>query len=849
MRMTGIVAVENEQEGLYVNGLGIPIEISDSVLSNNTHGLRLVQCISKSTFRSVVCTSNREAGIFSDNSDGLLDMSAVTMTGNNKYGLSYVKTDICKPSALAGNNARQLTIRVSEFHNNHECGVNIKENCGLPSVIDTTKFLSSKKGFSASYGNSNIAIKNCTFTNHADISVVIRTGGNVAVYNGSFHSSNRAIDVASSSNKITIEKCKFVNHTELSVMINPGGNVIVRNNVFNNNHMSCLDIQNGGSDMSVDRNSFKGNAIDSSLPLYILDLTTISAVVILRTSASVTMRLNQFVNPDMQFQLATTVRDIDYSIDALYNYWGSADVNLIASSIYDYHHQGALASVRYYPYLLQRSDNTDIVQKYPDVIRGHNIGGVIRDKIELFDTHMPYHVTKDLIIHATGTLLIGEGVMLEFEPGRGILVMGTLQVLGSSSNEVVMTAKRQTRHPHMRLLNEYEEGQTVSGIVQIFSNTTWRSLCYRSFSKETATLDFLCRAIGFERHYRYNSVQNSTLSVESLPTLQCRSGRFSECKFPDEGFTTCSDDAVLALTCQRNFWNGIHLEIDAHPSIIRNTRLYHTNHRPSFAISRAAIHVDFLQNHEIDNVLIEDMFDHQSSRGLFVSRVGNHCKSVNMLTVTMCRGTAVMCHDSRIHLHDLNATCMRQHAGNGVYIESKRATIAGLKTKLIVPFTTVSKEEITRNKSLFLNVNSRMLPQGSEHYIRVTTSDDNRINVEIVRGTFSSCANQVLFVYDGLRNDSVAVGLMAGPDGTLFHSTGSSIELWMRQELWMQQDYGGCMDAVLHVYVSQGKISQHISLHNMLFAVFINTCFYGTKHKNSHMSACMHEHICCSVMK
>ena len=761
MQLTGIVAVDNGQEGLYIKEIGTPIEISDSQLTNNTHGIRLTRCNSNINVRSIICRTNREAAILSDNSDGLLNVTDLTVTENNKYGLSYVKTDICKPPILAGVYARQLNIRNSEFREIRESGVIINEKCGMPSVI----------------GNSN------------------------------FHSNNRGIQTSNenSNNKIAIEKCTFVNQTHISVTINSGGNVIIRNDVFTNNHDSCLEIQARVTKINIERNMFTGTSLESPLPLYVLDLTTICAVVILRSKALVTMRHNMFNNPDVQFQLATTVRDIVYSIDARYNYWGSADINDIASSLYGYHQQGVLANILYHPYLesANEDDYNNASRQYPDVVQGHNIGGIITDKIELYDTHTPYHVTKDTIVGASGSLLVAEGVTLEFEPGRGIIVMGTLQIHGSSSNEIIMTTRRQTRHQRVRLLNEHEEDQTVSGVIQVYSRAAWRSLCYNSFNKDRPTLDFLCRATGFEGHTQYNSIQNNSLSVDSMPTFQCRSGRFSECVFPEDGFTNCSADSVLEMTCRRNFWTGIHLAIDANPSVIRKARLYQTNHRPSYAPSQAAIHVDFLQNHVIDNVHIADMFDHQSSRALFVSRVGVDSNSVDSLTFVIRRGIAVEAHDSRIHLHDTNITCIREHAGIGIHVEPKRAKIAGLRNELIVPFPSVSTTDITHNKSLYLNVNDRSMPYNSDHFVRITASEGDRIAAEVVRGSFpSSCSAQTVTFHDGLRNESAAVGLTAGPDGTLFHSTGSVAEIRVQR----YRGYSTCVNAVLHVYAYKGNV-------------------------------------------
>jgi hypothetical protein len=761
MTMERIFATDNGQEGLYIKEIGIPIEISDSQLTNNTHGLRITQCNSNITVTSVTSNMNRGAGVMSDNSDGILKITRLGVAGNRKYGMWYTKKDTCKTPILPVVFARQLHISNSEFREHRESGLNIAEKCGMTSFIGNTNFQSNNIGVKTLCDNSN--------------------------------------------NNMTIEKCEFTNHTYISVAVNNGGIATIRNNVFKDNKYSCIDIQEKGIAMSLERNVFTGTVVENSLPLYVLDLKTISSVVILRNKAFMRLRYNVFNNPDIQFQLATTVRDVVYAIDASYNYWGSADVNDVTNSLYGYHHQGILAKIFYHPYLESADENdyNNASQQYPDVVQGRDIGGIVTDQVELLDTRIPYHVTKDVIIHSDGYLKIGEGVTLEFEPGRGIIVMGALDIRGSSSFEVNMVAiKQQNRHPHVRLLSEQVEDQMISGVIQIYSGAAWRSVCYHSLNKDSATLDFMCRAAGYEGHTGYTSVQNNSMSFYSLSTIQCRSGRITECIYPAGVFTNCSGDAVLGISCRSNYWTGIHLTIGAQPSIIRNARLYQTNHRPSFHPSHAALHVDILQNHVISNVHIADMFDHQSSRGLFVSRIGVDSNSIDYLSVVIRSGIAVESHDSRIHLNDLNVTCVRSHAGYGVYVESKLSTFVYLRNEHIAPFTSFRKAHVARSKPLFLNVSDRSLSNNADHYVIVSTSEGYKIAAEVVRGSFSACSTEKFYFYDGLHNESAAVGLTYGLDGQLFRSTGSTVEIRLRR---LHYHYD-CLNVVVYIYAYKGNV-------------------------------------------
>ena len=732
------------------------VTISDSQLKNNSRGLHLMKCESNCTVRSVTCEGNRRTGIYWDNSVGHLNVTGLIAAGNRNHVLVFYKYDTCSSSA-----STQLNIDNSEFRDSLEDGVTVYTTCGVKSVIANSQFHSNNRGIkSQNYNNNN--------------------------------------------NKIVIERCTFVNQTEISVTVDIQGAATIKNNSFLNNRNVCIDIEKVQKTMSLERNIFTGNSIEKPLPLYVQELSTISAAVILRSKISMTLQYNVFKNPDIQFQLATTVEDAEYTIDARYNYWGSVDINDVMNSLLCYPRQRLLAKILYHPYLDSEDDDSynATSRRYPDVVQGHDIGGIVTDEVELYDTHTPYRVTTDIIVHATGSLLISAGVTLKFESGRGIIVMGTSQVQGSSSNEVIMAAKRPTRHSRMRLLNEQEDGRTVSGVIQIYSFGAWRSVCYRSFYKHEATLKFMCRATGFVGYNDYNSVRNKSLSVRSLPTFLCRSGRFSECEFPADGVANCSGDSILQVTCLRSFWTGIHLAVDARPSVIRNARMYQTNGRQSYAPSCAAIQVDFLHNHVIANVHIADVFYHDSSRGLVVSRVGVSTDPVSSVTVVMSRGKAVESLDSRIVLHDLNVTSTQNSYGTGVYVKPKHPSPAMLRKELIVPFTSVTSVHVTVTESLFLNVGDSLLKRYHDnyYYFRVTTSEGNKLAADVIRGTFSStCSASTLAFHDGLRNESVAARLTAGPDGELFRTSGAVFEVGVRRP-----GYSSCMNVVWHVYVYTG---------------------------------------------
>ena len=495
-----------------------------------------------------------------------------------------------------------------------------------------------------------------------------------------------------------------------------------------------------------------------------------------------------------------------YAIDARFNYWGSADINVIANSMYGYHHQDSLAEIIYHPYL-ESSDEEDYnnaSRKYPDVVQGHTIGGIVTDKVELNDTDTPYHVTKDITVSTSGCLVVGEGVTLEFEPGRGMRVMGTLQIQGSPSNEIILKGEQINRHPRVRLWNAQPgKGTSVAGVVQVYSQKAWRSVCYDSYDKHH--IEFMCRAAGYgdDSVYSYQYVQDFDISKHSLSTFRCRSGRFSECEFPEDRFTNCRRGHVLQILCESNLWSGFHLTEIAHPSIIQHVRLYHTNYYTSHVPSHAAVTVDFLRNHVIGNLYIENLKSSSKTRGLVVSRVGSDSKPIDAVTVFMHNGIGIECYDSRINLNDLNITGTEQGQGTGVSINSKYSTTETLRNGHIADkLTSVTRMHITADKPWYLNIYYRDLSRHRNYYVYITAPEGERIIAEVVLVSFpSSCSAEEFFFYDGLHNETSGVSVKAGPDGTLFRSNGSTAEIRVRKG-----SYSGCVNADIVFYTFKGKL-------------------------------------------
>ena len=762
MRMSGIEAYNNGQAGLQLTQVETRVTIINSKLTENKYGLHLKKCTTSSRISAVSFTRNSESGVFSEQSDGLLNISDITASANKKYGLSFMKTDTCRPDRVPGVYARQLYINASDISENKEAGVNFENDCGMSSTIDNSNF------------DSNV------------VAIRANNGGTKC--------------------KTTINNCTFVNQNETAIRLNTAGDVNISGNQFTNNTGYCINVESQENVLSIIRNKFTGNVIEPPLPLYVYDLETFSAVVIFQTKTKLTMTYNIFNNPDVQFQMATTIQDECYTLNATHNYWGSADVNAIADTLYGHHQQAALAKVLYHPYLesTNESDFDNTSRRYPDVIRGRDIGGIITYNLTLDDVSTPYHVTKDIIVDTNGSLNILPGVNLEFDPGAGVIVRGAVQLAGSPTQHITMTARHIDHHPKVHLLDPYTDGQTVTGVIQILTGEAWHPVYYSyPFEEEKTTFNFLCRAAGFEESVKITRAFIGNVSHGPLQTIMCRSGRFGQCDISD-GFVNCSECDVVNVTCQRNYWTGIHLAVDAAPSVIQYVRLRQTNHYRKSAPHRAAISVEFLQNHIVHDVTFEDIFEDDLSRALLVSRVGTNHNIISALSVDMSRGTAIESHDSRIRLTQLDITCRtRRHCSNGIYVDSNRGATLHIREELIVPFISATSENVTASMPLFLKLYSGH--RYRRNFVQIYVEDGVRIAVELVRERDFHCINETVTFRDGLRRDSASVQPTTYADRTFFYSTGSVAEVSV------EQYDRHCYSALLHVYAFTGTIALVIS--------------------------------------
>ncbi|XP_063235879.1 protein bark beetle isoform X2 [Bacillus rossius redtenbacheri] len=301
----------------------------------------------------------------------------------------------------------------------------------------------------------------------------------------------------------------------------------------------------------------------TSPPTYVIGFNGIQKVVIYR---------NRLGNNGMDYELVAGVRTakINNAINVKENWWGSADVTEIKKRIFDFDDWNNHAMADFRPYLTEDTFESSVSVSFeqPSPIDLDNLGGRLQESLTLYERGQPYVVKADITVMPEVTLSIAAGVVMEFAPNVGILVLGTLRAQGRRGQEIVMkpvetranmednvVVKRQVREPllseSVRLCTwrnctstpqDQEFGSLANneGFLEYFNRTTlqWVPICDERFTERNAQV--VCRELGFstlsvffDYGPRVEFHQNSLTRIWSWPEpLQCVGDetKFEDCK-------------------------------------------------------------------------------------------------------------------------------------------------------------------------------------------------------------------------------------------------------------------------------------------------------------------------------
>uniref|UniRef100_A0A1V1FT29 Putative CTL17 isoform B n=1 Tax=Reticulitermes speratus TaxID=60591 RepID=A0A1V1FT29_9NEOP len=248
----------------------------------------------------------------------------------------------------------------------------------------------------------------------------------------------------------------------------------------------------------------------------------------------VNVNRNLFGNNGLDYELVAGIRTakLDTAINVVENWWGSGKVSDIKKRIFDFDDWNNHALARFRPYLTEDSFDSSMSVSWeePVIVDLDNLGGRLKESLTLYARSSPYLIRADITVMPEVTLTIKPGVVMEFAPNVGILVLGVLKAQGVRGQEIIMrpmTSRAdlegnkviQRRHAlpfgheseSIRLCTgrncttdsesyDHESASTANnkGFLEYYNRTTmqWVPLCDDRFTERNAQV--VCRELGFD---------------------------------------------------------------------------------------------------------------------------------------------------------------------------------------------------------------------------------------------------------------------------------------------------------------------------------------------------------------
>ena len=265
-------------------------------------------------------------------------------------------------------------------------------------------------------------------------------------------------------------------------------------------------------DARVELNDFKGNQ-KSALPGSVGHSSSPTTYTLgVKGLQNITINRNLFKNSmDHELVAGQASSVLENYLDVRENYWGSQDQVYIRQKIFDFDDWNNYAIAEYMPYLLQDSFNSPVytgskIENIPDLNKP--LGGRIEGHFVIPKRSQPYIVQSDLTVMPTGSLVVENGVELQFHPNVGILVLGSMSARGNEQSRVrFRPVKRPVGNFMMKRDAEnvdtttFQTGQmrlnggdsSDDGFLEIYNATEgrWTIVCDHNFNDRTA--EVACR--------------------------------------------------------------------------------------------------------------------------------------------------------------------------------------------------------------------------------------------------------------------------------------------------------------------------------------------------------------------
>lgn len=151
---------------------------------------------------------------------------------------------------------------------------------------------------------------------------------------------------------------------------------------------------------------------------------------------------NVMKNPELSYELVLGIimDGNEKTVDVSRNFWGTSNIGEIYDRIFDFDDWNNRPIAVISPFLIDESTSAAIssLNSNKKSFNLDRIGGRLTRSLNLTARKEPYMVVSDLTIMPGVTLLIDKGVILEFFPNVGILVLGELIAGGTRERPILM---------------------------------------------------------------------------------------------------------------------------------------------------------------------------------------------------------------------------------------------------------------------------------------------------------------------------------------------------------------------------------------------------------------------------
>ena len=556
---SGNVNIENTktsnstENGLYVDTNGektIHIE-NGGVFHSNGHGLFLAGSYTKVKLSAtrIFFGWNKASSVYSRSSYGCSSPCS-----------SYTSFTDC---TFYANRGPVIDINVSPHSNPWQFDGNLFLNNTQGPVILTTRYTNR-------YYTPEIFVRNNSF-----------------LFN--FCQDKSVIDIIGGTKVLIVEGNIFKQNYGRSVYIgktSPSG-ATIRSNVFTNN--SCLncgviEIQRIGKDIAIVDNILKSNKGQFMVLLqceYVVGVNTgIKNVTFLNnsllnnvavSSSSPTCQLkvsgfaewrpffisfNRFGSQDFSKELCVSTQDSSHSstMQASLNVWGYDDEEKVKERIFDGEDNYEKTFVVFRPYISNAGNIIKGSQENTafNALSKSFLGGRILSNVLLRKEKSPYTVVSDVTILPEASLSIDPGVEVQFMPGVGMLVLGSLFVGGNVHQPVKFSLSKVTKDDDFLKIRLAGGKFPWEGRVQILHNWNWTSLCFNETQgNKTNDVKLICEHLGYQAPLSVNhSHHESSGPWDACAALQCKGSELdlAECSISFQSLS-CNTSCHLVLNC------------------------------------------------------------------------------------------------------------------------------------------------------------------------------------------------------------------------------------------------------------------------------------------------------------